>query len=167
MENEITISRLSKELRMLIVAFLVTLSVGYFTGLNFINKTSTFQPSGIENNYLGNENDENAEIMQFKKPQKEILTIVHNHILSMSIIFFLIGFLLHFSSLNKKLKKFLIIEPFVSIILTFGGIYILWSGILWFKYIVMFSGIVLTLTFILSTIFILKDALFPFVNPKH
>ena len=47
--------------------------------------------SDIETHYLGNENDEDAEIMKFKKNEREILTIVHGHILSMSVIFFFIG----------------------------------------------------------------------------
>lgn len=160
MEVPKTISRFSKELRLLITAFVVTLNIGFFTGLNFINETTSFQPEGIETNYLGNENIENAEVMKFKKPKKEILTVVHNHILSMSIIFLLLGVLLSYTSINKKLMRLLIMEPFVSIVLTFGGIYVLWTGVLWFKYVIMISGLALTLSFILSSFFILKESVF-------
>lgn len=156
-----TISQFSKELRLLITAFVITLNIGFFTGINFVNETSKFQPDGIETNYLGNENIENADVMQFKKPKKEILTLVHNHILSMSIIFLLLGVLLTYASINKKWKRILILEPFVSIILTFGGIYVLWTGILWFKYVIMISGLALTLSFVLSSFFILKESVFP------
>ncbi len=130
MQFQRSISQFSKEIRLLITAFVITLNIGFFTGLNFVQETSTFQPDGIETNYLGNENNENAEIMQFKKTEKGILTVVHNHILSMSIIFLLLGVLLSFTSINRKLMRVLILEPFVSIILTFGGIYVLWTGIL-------------------------------------
>ncbi len=160
MDKGISISTLSKELRTLIVVFLLTLNIGFFTGLNFVNETSTFQADGIETNYLGNENVENAEVMQFKKPKRDILTVVHNHILSMSIIFLLLGGLLSFTTMNEKLKRVLILEPFVSIILTFGGIYLLWTGILWFKYVIMVSGIALTISLLLSSFFILKESLF-------
>ena len=156
-----SISQFSKEIRLLITAFVITLNIGFFTGLNFVNETTSFQPDGIETNYLGNENDENAELMQFKKAEKEILTVVHNHILSMSIIFLLLGGLLSFTGINKKMMRFLILEPFVSIILTFGGIYILWIGVLWFKYVIILSGTALTLSFLLSSIFILRESLFP------
>jgi hypothetical protein len=156
-----SIAEFPKEIRMLIIAFVVTLNIGFFTGLNFVKETSTLQPNGIETNYLGNESDENAEIMQFKKSKKEILTIIHNHILSMSIIFLLLGVLLFFTSINKNLKRILIMEPFVSIILTFGGIYILWNGVIWFKYIVIISGIALTISFILSSFYIVKEAVLP------
>jgi hypothetical protein len=149
-----------KEIKLLITAFVITLSIGFFTGINYVKVTSTFQTNGIETNYLGNENDENAEVMQFKKSKKEILTLIHNHILSMSIIFFLLGALLALTSMNKKLKTILMFEPFISIIFTFGGIYVLWSGVIWFKYIIMLSGIAMVLSFILSSIFILKESVF-------
>ena len=160
MHNLSQISQFSKEIRLLITAFVITLNIGFFTGLNFVNETSTFQADGIETNYLGNENVENAEVMQFKKPKRDILTVVHNHILSMSIIFLLLGGLLSFTTINKKLKRVLILEPFVSIILTFGGIYVLWTGILWFKYVIMVSGIALTTSLLLASFFILKESLF-------
>lgn len=164
MQFQRSISQFSKEIRLLITAFVITLNIGFFTGLNFVEETSSFQPDGIETNYLGNENNENAEIMQFKKTEKNILTVVHNHILSMSIIFLLLGVLLSFTSTNKKLMRVLIIEPFFSIILTFGGIYVLWTGVLWFKYIIMISGMALTVSLLLSSFFILKESVFPVKN---
>ena len=149
-----------KEFKLLITAFVFTLSIGFFTGINFVKITSTFNSNGIETNYLGNENDEEAEQMQFKKSKKEVLTLIHNHILSMSVIFLLLGGILSLTSMNKKLKKILMFEPFVSVVLTFGGIFILWNGVLWFKYIIMLSGIAMVLSFIFSSFFILRETFF-------
>lgn len=146
---------LPKELKILIGAFLIVLSIGFYTGLLFVNETSTLQPNGIEENYLGNENGEDVEIMKFKKSPKEMLSIVHSHILSMSLIFFLLGLILSIVKLPKKLKLFLMIEPFFSVLFTFGGLYFLWKEMLWMKYIVMFSGTLMTLTFTISTLIIL------------
>jgi len=146
-----------KELKLLIAVFVVVLSIGFFTGLLFVGETSSANPNGIEEQYLGNEADEDATVMKFKKSEKEMLTLVHNHVLSMSIIFFLVGLLISITKLPKKLKLFLMIEPFVSVLLTFGGIYMLWKGMLWMKYIVMFSGTLMTLTFTLSVIIILMQ----------
>ena len=146
-----------KELKLLIGAFIILLSLGFFTGLLFVGETSSANPNGIEEQYLGNEHDEEAEVMKFKKSDQEMLTLVHNHILSMSIIFFLVGLLLSTTQLNKKLKLFLMIEPFVSVLLTFGGIYLLWKGTLWMTYIVMFSGVLMTLIYSLSVIIILTQ----------
>ena len=164
MQLQRSISQFSKEIRLLIIAFVITLNIGFLTGLNFVEETSSFRPDGIETNYLGNENNENEEIMQFKKTERDILTVVHNHIMSMSIIFLLLGVLLSFTSINKKLMRVLIIEPFFSIILTFGGIYVLWTGILWFKYIIMISGMALTISLLFSSFFILKESVFPVKN---
>lgn len=144
-----------KEIKLFIGAFVIILSIGFFTGLLFVNQTSTTSPNGVEENYLGNEEDENAEVMKFKKSEREMLTIVHTHILSMSFIFFLLGSLVWMTKLPKKLKLFLTVEPFISVILTFGGIYFLWSGVLWMKYVVIFSGILMTATFTVSAFLVL------------
>lgn len=144
-----------KELRLLIAAFIIVLSIGFYTGLLFVSETSSANPNGIEEQYLGNEEDLDAKVMKFKKNEQQMLTLVHGHILSMSIIFFLTGLILTTTRLNRKLKLALLIEPFISIVLTFGGIYLLWKGILWMKYIVVISGTLMTLTFIASTLIIM------------
>ena len=153
------IHKLPKSFRHFIAFFVIVLSVGYFTGLLFVNQTDATHPQGIEENYLGNEDVADLDVMKFKKGEREMLTIIHTHILSMSFIFFLLGGILATTSINKKLKSFLMLEPFVSIILTFGGIYLLWSGLLWMKYIVIISGILMTVCFVLSAFFILRAAL--------
>jgi hypothetical protein len=151
------ILKLPKELKLLIGAFIIVLSIGFYTGLLFVSETSSANPNGIEEQYLGNEADEEAIVMKFKKSKKEMLSLVHSHTLSMSLIFFLVGLLLSIVKLKPKLRLFLIIEPFFSIILTFGGIYLLWKGLLWMKYLVMFSGTLMTLTFTISTIIIISQ----------
>ena len=153
------ISNFPKEVKGLIMAFIICLSIGFYTGIRFVNDTSNSNPQGIEERYLGNEADENATVMKFKKSKGEVMTMVHNHILSLSVIFFLLGGLVASTGLNKKLKSFLMIEPFISVLCTFGGIYFMWTGITWMKYIVMISGVLMTLTFILSTFFVLKGIL--------
>jgi len=146
-----------KEIKLLLGVFVIVLSIGFYTGLLFVNETSSVSPEGIEENYLGNENDEDAQVMKFKKPDKEMLSIVHSHILSMSLIFFLLGLILSITNLSRSLKLFLMIEPFFSVVLTFGGIYLLWKGQLWMKYVVMFSGTLMTVSFTVSVIIILSQ----------
>lgn len=150
-----------KELKLLIAAFIVVLSVGFYSGLLFVSETSSTSPNGIEEQYLGNEDDEDAEVMKFKKNEQQMLTLVHGHILSMSIIFFLTGLILVTTRLNYKLKLFLLIEPFISVILTFGGLYLLWTGLLWVKYVVMFSGLLMTISYTLAVFIIMKQLMKP------
>ncbi|RMA58042.1 hypothetical protein [Ulvibacter antarcticus] len=139
-----------KHIKFFIAAFVVVLSIGYISGLLFVGQTESTNPDGIEENYLGNEEVEDVKVMKFEKGEREMLTIIHTHILSMSFIFFLLGGLLAISSLPLKLKSFLMIEPFVSIILTFGGIYFLWKGVGWMKYVVMISGTLMTAVFVIG-----------------
>jgi hypothetical protein len=159
MELHGKIHQLPKPAKLLVGFFILTLSFGYFTGLRFVNENTNATINGLEEHYLGNEMDEDAEEMKFKKNEKEIITMVHNHVISMSLIFLVLGVILLLTSIPKGLKKFLMVEPFISIILTFGGIWLLWSGLLWFKYIIVFSGILLTLTFTTSVVLILIQLL--------
>ncbi len=144
-----------KETKIFIASFVVLLSIGFYTGLLFVSETSTASTEGLVENYNGNEDDENAAIMKFKKSEREMLTIVHTHILSMSFIFFLLGSLVWMIRGSKKLKTFLTIEPFLSVLMTFGGIYFLWTGVLWMKYVVIFSGFLMTATFTVSAFLVL------------
>ncbi len=153
------IHQFPKEIKLLIVVFIVVLSIGFYGGLSFVNNTTSMSSTGVETHYLGNEVDEDAEVMKFKKSEREILTVVHNHILSLSVIFFLLSLILATTSINKKLKYFLMFEPFLSILLTFGGIYLLWRGVVWFKYVVIFSGSLMTATFLVSTLSVLYQLL--------
>lgn len=147
-------------------SFVIVLSIGFYTGLLFVKQTSTAAPNGIVENYLGNEADEEALVMKFKKSEYEMLTITHTHILSMSFIFFLLGILVWLTRLPRKLKLFLTIEPFISVILTFGGIYALWSGLVWMKYVVVFSGLLMTITFMISSLLVLYQLVIP-MNSKQ
>jgi hypothetical protein len=155
---------LPKELKLLIGVFIIVLSIGFYSGLLFVGETSSANPNSIEEQYLGNENNDNAKVMKFKKSQQEMLILVHNHVLSMSLIFFLLGVILSITKLSRKLKLFLMIEPFMSVILTFGGLYLLWAGFTWMKYVVMISGILMTLTFTTSILIILTQLIRPKTN---
>lgn len=161
MQFEGSIHRFPREIKLLITVFLVTLSIGFFGGITFVKDTTNANPKGIQERYLGNEDDENATKMMFKKSSGEIKTLVHNHILSLSVIFFLVALILSTTTINQKLKLFLMIEPFVSVICTFGGIYLLWlTEISWIKYVIMISGIFMTLSYSLSIVVIFQQLFF-------
>lgn len=135
--------------RKLLLAFVITLSFGYGTGMYYLTLTSGTQTQSIEENYLGNESDENAEVMKFKKPEKEVVSIIHSHVISFSLIFLAIGVLFLMTSFSSWLKTLLVIEPFISIMLTFGGIWLMWKGVAWMKYVIIISGTLMNLTYLL------------------
>lgn len=157
---------LPREIKSFLAVFVIVLSIGYFTGLVFVSQTESTTPAGIKENYLGNEEDVDAEVMKFKKGEREMLTIIHTHVLSMSFIFFLLGGIVLFTKLPKKLKFFLILEPFFSVLATFGGVYFVWKGIDWVKYLVIVSGILMTLIFITSVSIVLYQLFFQKTEPK-
>lgn len=153
------LNEIDGRLKILIVAFIITLSIGFFTGINFVHFTTSAKPQGIIENYLGNEHNDVAEIMKFKKSKHEILNIIHTHLLSMSIIFLVLGILTYGCNIKSKLKTFLIIEPMLSVLITFGSIYFLWLGKTYFTYIIIISGLLMTLSFMVSVFFILYSLL--------
>ena len=58
---------LPKEVKVFVGVFVLVLSIGFYTGLLFIQETDSNHPSGIQENYLGNEDDEEAEIQVGKR----------------------------------------------------------------------------------------------------
>jgi hypothetical protein len=138
------------QLKILVGVFLVVLSVGYFSGLAFVENTSGASQSGIVENYNGNEENEEALEMKFKKSDHEMLNIIHTHI------FFILGGLVYGADINSKLKSFLMIEPLISVLVTFGGIYMIWMGMEWMSYIVMLSGCLMTFSFMGSILVIYR-----------
>ncbi|MGY8947079.1 MAG: hypothetical protein ACKVJM_01695, partial [Flavobacteriales bacterium] len=58
---------------------------------------------------------------------------------------------------STNLKLFLTVEPFISVLLTFGSIYMLWLGYSIFSYVVIFSGILMTLSYVAGVYIVSKD----------
>ena len=48
------ISQFPKEIKLLITVFIITLSIGFYTSIRFVDDTSNSHPQGIEERYLGN-----------------------------------------------------------------------------------------------------------------
>ncbi|MDG2369706.1 MAG: hypothetical protein P8M12_03620 [Flavobacteriales bacterium] len=173
METTFKLRQLPKFAKLSITGFILALAFGYITGLMYVDDTTKLSLDGIEENYNGNslanepidddtildwdESLEMIEPMRFKKSKQELITIIHTHVISFALIFLSLSFLIYFTSTPIILKKILLIEPFISIVLTFGGIWLLWLGLDWLKYIIMISGSFLTISFILLSFFILIE----------
>jgi len=148
-----------KYIKIFLLFFVLTLTLGYSAGFKFIVRTTNLNPTGIEENYIGNEDNEGADTLKFRKSEGEIIASIHTHMLSFSLIFFATGCILLTIPFNRTLKKILLIEPFISVIITFGGLWVLWLGYSWTKYFVMVSGILITATFIAQVFFIINGLL--------
>ena len=148
---------LPRSLRRTLTVFLLALSFGYFSGLNMLKNTTDFKSEGVEKNVLGSEIDEQAEELYFKMSERELHGIIHSHVVSLAVLFLILSVMLYLSSYSNGIKNFLMLEPTISLVVTFGGLWLLWSGISWVKYVIMISGILMHLSIIIIILLLLKD----------
>ena len=144
-------------LRLFITAFLVVLTVGYAIGLLFVDHATSASPSGIAEQYRGSpENSQGAEF-KYAKTEDEMFIFLHNHILSLSIVFFAVGGIFYFSSVNGGLKTFLMVEPFIALVTTFGGIWLTRYVSEYFSWVTLISGIFMVGSYAAMTLIILRE----------
>ena len=114
----IQLYKLPKLLKISLSIFLISLSFGYISGIDLLKHTTDFNLKGIEENIIGNEFDESAEELKFDMSEREI-GIIHSHVISLAILFLILSLLIFFSSYSNGIKTFFMIEPTISLILTF------------------------------------------------
>lgn len=148
---------LPKSLRRALTVFLLVLSFGYVSGLDMLKSTTGFKAKGVEQNVLGNEIDEQLKELYFKMSERELHGIIHSHVVSLAVLFLIFSVMLYLSSYSNGIKNFLMLEPTISLVVTFGGLWLLWSGISWMKYIIMISGALMHLSIITIILLLLKD----------
>ena len=123
----IELNKLDKTLKNFLASYLIVLTIGVCIGLSFVNQTTNFSPSGAVERFRGSEEniEGDFEIKEnYPKSISEMLMTTHNHIIGFSFIFFTTGLIFYFNSILKGFwKTFLLTEPFISIILSFGSIW--------------------------------------------
>ena len=140
-----SLKSLDKNIKKLIIYYLITLGVGFSLGIVYVYLNSEFSSSGMTEQYLGSEDEWNFKPA---KTLKDLVSHTHEHITMFSLIFVSIGFIFSFNSTIKGFwKSFLILEPFVSIILTFGGFFIIRYISINFSYIIMISSALMYICF--------------------
>lgn len=86
--------------------------------------------------------------IEYQKSLAEMLNIIHTHVLTMTFIFALSGFItLMTDTLRPGLRKFIVVEPFVGIIITFAGLWLMRYVNPSFSWLVSLSGTVMALAF--------------------
>jgi len=144
----------------LILVFTIIAFLGVVIGGIFIEATTNLKPQGVVEQYSGNEQTRaEAEELKFAKPFKEMLTTTHNHILGLSPLFLIIGMLYLATGGVNGLKMAIATEPFLSLILTFGGLWVMrywWAP---FVYVVIASGTFMLLCFGWMCIIIMRECL--------
>lgn len=159
-----TLSALPSELKKMCLMILIVLSLGMCLGIYFIKLNSSFKPKSVVEHYNGSELSSEDEFgISYAKNMKEITLTVHTHVMSFTFVFTILGFIFYgVNSISQKLKQFLLIEPFLSIITTFGSMYLIRFVHSDFVYLMIFSSTVLYVSFF-AMVFISIRELF-FVN---
>ena len=122
----ITLSKLDKTLRFFLSAYIITLTIGVAIGLIYVRTTTNMSAQGTIERYNGNDEGEIDFEMQvnYAKSISELLMTTHNHIFGFSFIFLSIGMIFYFNSIIEGFwKKFLMVEPLISAVVTFGSIW--------------------------------------------
>ncbi len=107
-------------LRAFLISVLLLLTIGVSTGLMYLYNTNQYSQSGVVSAYLGDPQDEFAIPRQIS----ELLLTTHTHLLGFSFIFFITGIIFYFNTTIKGFwKKFFLVEPFISVFITFASIW--------------------------------------------
>lgn len=147
MENsaELKLYQLPGKLKVLLFLVVFNITAGVAVGLYYVANTTHLSPAGTSEHFSGSSIEDEFDIPEkYPKPVSELLTTTHNHIISMTFIFLVIGAIFYFNStITGPWKIFLIAEPFFSILTTFGGIWLIRFVHPCFAYLVIPSGILL------------------------
>ncbi len=124
--NTVRIYELPQPIKRALMAFLLLQLSGVLFGVGTLFMTTELTMSGTSTHYRGDPpSSDDFEIQDhFEKPLSELLLTTHNHLLGFSFIFALLVPVFYFSSIiTGSLKAFLMVEPFISVLLTFLSIW--------------------------------------------
>jgi hypothetical protein len=145
-------------LRTFLTSFLVVLTAGYAVGLLFIDHTTSLTTDGIEQQFLGTPESATMEELRYAKSAHEMFVFLHNHILSLALVFLVLGGIFFFSSVTStRWKTFLMVEPFGAIITTFGGMVLVRYVSPLYTWLVLLSGISLACCYTAMVLLILWE----------
>jgi hypothetical protein len=155
-----------KKLRLLCLLTVINLTIGVSVGLYYVGYTTQFSSAGTSEHFAGSKISAQFDIPdKYPKPISELLNTTHTHIISMTFIFLIIGGIFFFNSIiTGLLKTILIVEPFVSILITFGGIWLMRFIHSGFSYIVIFSGLLMYLSYFIMVFIICYELV---INPSQ
>jgi hypothetical protein len=137
-------------------------NIGLYVGLTYLILNTNLSPTGIEQYYSGNENV-NIPLqteMKFAKSLNAMLISTHNHLLGVCAIIFILSLLYLQTGKVTIMKKIIAVEPPISLVITFGSLWLLRFLHSNFVYLVIVSGILMFLCLIWMSIVIIKTCLF-------
>ncbi len=133
---------LPQKVKLFLGAFLVLMTIGVTVGLVYVNQTTGMTGQGTTEHYAGSEIKDEIDIPEkYPKEFESMLLTTHTHLISFAFIFFFLGAIFYMNSIiTGGWKTFLLIEPFVSVLGTFGSIWgVRYSSDFWSMAIMVFG----------------------------
>ncbi len=152
MNFQVTLTSLPGPLKRALLAFILLQVSGVLFGLTTLFLETDLSMSGTVTHYRGDPPPVNElEIQEnFEKPLSQLLLTTHNHLLGFSFIFILLMPLFYLSNtVMGTLKNILLIEPFISVLITFLSIWGLRFISPHFVYLSMFFGLLTYISYFL------------------
>lgn len=116
-----------KPWRSLIAVFTSTVFIGFLSAVTFLEILTHLSPGGVVSEYNGTpqaQMDTAAE-MQFPKSVHDMLITTHNHVLGLSALFFILGFFYLQTGESSAWRTSIASEPLLSLLVTFGSIWLM------------------------------------------
>ena len=152
------INSLDTNLKKLLTYYLFTIGIGFSLGVLYVYLNSEFSNTGMIEQYIGNNDEWEPKL---PKTLKDLISHTHEHITMFSIIFLSIGVIFSYNSVIKGFwKSFLILEPFISIIITFGGFFVIRYITTTFSYVIIFSSFLMYICFYIMLFICLYELIF-------
>ena len=152
------INYLDTNLKKLLIYYLFTIGIGFSLGVLYVYLNSEFSNTGMIEQYIGNNDEWEPKL---PKTLKDLISHTHEHITMFSIIFLSIGVIFSYNSVIKGFwKSFLILEPFISIIITFGGFFVIRYITTTFSYVIIFSSFLMYICFYIMLFICLYELIF-------
>jgi hypothetical protein len=132
--------------------------VGYTSSLIFIRHTTGMTPTGVAARYRGSDSESADSAMQFAKSFPEMLTVTHTHLFGMAAIFVFSGLALALCARpSERLRRILIVEPFVALLVSFSAMWLMRYVDARFSWLLALSSGIMAVTFYLQSFFILRE----------
>jgi len=165
---KIQLYQLDKNLKKFIALFLTILTIGMMVGLVYLNLTTDMSIDGTKERWNGTEDEKIIEFEipdEYPKSISQMLVTTHTHVISFTLIFGIVGFLFYFNSvIGGFWKKFLMIEPLISVVITFGSIWLMRFIEESFVYLTILSATIMYISFFFVVFTMLFELLLKKIN---
>ncbi len=155
--------RLPGPLKSMLFSFVMLQTIAVGLGIVYIYHNTHMSGEGISRQYGGQQesSDDDFEIEEtYAKPLAEMLITTHNHLFGFAFIFLFTGTLFYFSAFPlPRLKVFLLTEPFITVLFTFGGLWLVRFFSTAFSILVIFFSTLTYVSYFIMAFYIARELL--------